>query len=85
MNFKITLGAENVHPKVPLMTNCLKIGISCIAEHCNYRLIFFWQAQEMINLAKTKGTFLMEAVWSRTFPAYKVRVQKSDFQSWEGN
>ena len=29
------------------------------------------QAEEMIQLAKSKKVFLMEAIWSRTFPVYK--------------
>jgi dihydrodiol dehydrogenase / D-xylose 1-dehydrogenase (NADP) len=32
------------------------------------------QVEEMINLAKSKNVFFMEAIWSRTFPLYaKVR------------
>ena len=30
------------------------------------------QAKELINLAKEKQLFLMEAVWSRCFPAYEA-------------
>ncbi len=29
------------------------------------------QVEEMINLAKSKNLFFMEAIWSRTFPIYK--------------
>lgn len=30
------------------------------------------QTKELINLAKEKQLFLMEAVWSRCFPAYEA-------------
>ena len=30
------------------------------------------QATELINLAKSKKLFLMEAIWSRCFPAYEI-------------
>lgn len=30
------------------------------------------QASELVNLAKSKKLFLMEAIWSRCFPAYEV-------------
>ena len=33
------------------------------------------QTEEMIELAKSKKVFLMEAIWSRTFPVYK-QLQK---------
>ena len=29
------------------------------------------QVEEMISLAKSKGVFFMEAIWSRTFPLYQ--------------
>lgn len=29
------------------------------------------QSTELINLAKKKGLFLMEAIWSRCFPIYE--------------
>lgn len=29
------------------------------------------QTSELVNFARCKGIFLMEAVWSRCFPAYK--------------
>lgn len=29
------------------------------------------QAKEMVDLAREKGLFLMEAIWSRSFPSYK--------------
>ena len=29
------------------------------------------QVEEMIALAKSKGVFFMEAIWSRTFPIYE--------------
>ncbi|XP_076659403.1 trans-1,2-dihydrobenzene-1,2-diol dehydrogenase [Halictus rubicundus] len=33
------------------------------------------QASELVNLAKSKNLFLMEAIWSRCFPAYEI-IQK---------
>jgi len=36
------------------------------------------ETQEMINLAKQKKLFLMEAVWSRFFPAYKKIKEELD-------
>ena len=30
------------------------------------------QTKELIALAKSKGLFLMEAIWSRCFPAYET-------------
>lgn len=36
------------------------------------------QTQELINYAKSKGLFLMEAVWSRFFPIYASVKQEID-------
>lgn len=36
------------------------------------------QASELINLARDKKLFLMEAVWSRCFPAYEMVKKEMD-------
>lgn len=37
------------------------------------------QTTELINLAKSKKLFLMEAIWSRCFPAYEALRKEIDF------
>ena len=32
----------------------------------------FKQTKELIDLAESKGLFLMEGVWSRCFPVYEI-------------
>ena len=33
------------------------------------------ETRQLVQLARDKGVFLMEAIWSRCIPAYKVRSQ----------
>ncbi|KAJ8665169.1 hypothetical protein QAD02_006831 [Eretmocerus hayati] len=39
------------------------------------------QTKELIDLAKSKGLFLMEAIWSRCFPAYETLRKELDNKS----
>ncbi|CAK9796079.1 Trans-1,2-dihydrobenzene-1,2-diol dehydrogenase [Anthophora plagiata] len=39
------------------------------------------QTRELINLAKERKLFLMEAIWSRCFPAYETLKKEIDSQS----
>ena len=36
------------------------------------------QSRELIELARSKGLFLMEGIWSRCFPTYEILKQEID-------
>jgi predicted dehydrogenase len=48
---------------------CLKHRKAVLCEKAF--AINLWQAQEMVNMAREKGVFLMEALWSKFLPQYQ--------------